>query len=129
MVRGLPGYGDVLFGARARSTATDVIQPCREAQLAALHADLHRLPSEIPHARLPPQTSSEQDYLKKGAIASAVGAVAVKYGSLALDLPFEPSYGAALALIFGPTVVTCAVFGARALAGGKGAGGGEGLAK
>lgn len=55
---------------------------------------------------------------------SVVAAAGVKYGSLALDLPFEPSYPAALGLIFGPTAVTAAVFAARAAAGqGSGSGG------
>ena len=37
------------------------------------------------------------------AISSVAISVLVKYGSLALDLPFEPSLGAALAIIAGTT--------------------------
>lgn len=33
------------------------------------------------------------------------GSVAVKYGSLLIDTPFQPSFTIALSLIFGPTAV------------------------
>ena len=57
----------------------------------------------------------------KLAAVSVAGGYALKYGSLALDLPFEPSAGAALGLVAAPVAVTAAYY-AR-LGGGAGGGG------
>ena len=47
--------------------------------------------------------AAQQKYVLDLAISSVAISVLVKYGSLALDLPFEPSLGAALAIIAGTT--------------------------
>ena len=41
------------------------------------------------------------------------GGAAIKYGSLSFDLPFQPSFPVALALIFGPCLVYSAYFWVR----------------
>lgn len=53
-------------------------------------------------------TDSDAVLLLKLALVSVVASAGVKYGSLLVDFPFEPSLGLAFSIIFVPTLLNCA---------------------
>lgn len=122
---GSPGSRTSGRPSRCGSEETSATPPARRRQPPSAHdPSVNSAHPTVPsrtrnRSRLRRQKPEEQDFIKQGAVVSVVAAAAIKFGSLALDLPFEPSYGAALALIFGPTAATGAVFALRAAAGGK----------
>ena len=79
-------------------------------RIASQYADLP--PAEL-RAGLPALTDSDAAFLAKTAALSVALAAAIKYGSLWLDLPFEPSLPLALAIVACGTVMTGAVFATR----------------
>ena len=59
------------------------------------------------------QSPGERAFLASGAAVSTAAAAAIKYGSLLIDTPFQPSYGTSLALIVGPTACLAAALALR----------------
>ena len=57
----------------------------------------------------------ERAFIASGLGVSLAAAVAIKYGSLLLDTPFDPSYGAALALVGLPAAAWAGRFALRAV--------------
>ncbi len=77
------------------------------------YADLP--PAELRDA-LPRITDGDLEFAAKTAVGSVALAAAIKYGSLAIDAPFEPSLPLALGIVGLGTAATAAVFAVRSTA-------------
>lgn len=69
------------------------------------------------------EEDSDPSFLLKVLVISCVGSALVKWGSLAIDVPFEPSLAIALGIVFVPTILNMSKWAVRSRSGSSDFGG------